>query len=132
MTALLNSIKNPSQEAKAFVRYYSNKKDHPMPTAAELKRTSPPSILIYGPPGTGKTSLLGTLGEKVQILDLDGGVRRTLSLRDDWREERLKCDVVELEEKNPARPDAAKNAKLQLDHISKLCKAGQYAKYTFH
>jgi len=68
---------------------------------SELTR-KPPKILIYGPPGLGKTSLFMTLGEKAQLLDLDGNADVALGLKDNLHAERMECDVRQILEDDPA------------------------------
>jgi hypothetical protein len=51
----------------------------------------PPRIIIYGPPGSGKTGFAMTGGAKVKYLDIDGGVRTGLFMKDKWSEQRKLC-----------------------------------------
>lgn len=51
----------------------------------------PPRIMIYGPPGSGKTAFTMTGGAKVKYLDIDGGVRTGLFLKDKWSDQRELC-----------------------------------------
>lgn len=63
--------------------------------------SKPPNVLIYGEVGTGKTAFLETLGERVEILDCDDGLRSGLKIDDKWKPERLKIEAKQFLEPTP-------------------------------
>lgn len=52
------------------------------------------NMLLWGPPRTGKTVFAGTLGEKLQLIDLDNNAGSLATFKDKFYEERRKVDVV--------------------------------------
>jgi hypothetical protein len=92
----------------------------------ELGR-APRKVLLYGPPGSGKTSLVQTLGERVQFIELDRGFETAFGLKDKWQEARKKIDVIPCWESDPTkRGDAYTKAKDALIKIHNDKIKGQY------
>jgi len=69
---------------------------------SEIDRPAP-NILIYGQVGCGKTALALTLGERAQVIDMDGGLRTGIKLKDVFTEARMSVDVKQFLEKEPHR-----------------------------
>ena len=71
---------------------------------ADMKDVGPPRILLYGEVGCGKTGLALTLGERAQMLEMDPwGCRTGLTLLDKFKPERLKVDIKQFLEEDPAK-----------------------------
>ena len=66
-------------------------------------KIGPPNIIIYGAAGTGKTALALTLGKYAQVLDLGGGLRTGITLKDKFQEARMQVDVKSCRETDPRR-----------------------------
>lgn len=70
---------------------------------SELPR-SPLRLLLTGPYGSGKSSLVMTLGSRLQLLCTEhGGWEPALSLKDSFHDQRMKTDVIPCTE-DPGRP----------------------------
>lgn len=96
-----------------------------MKVADLVKR--PPKILIYSGPGTGKTALTLTLGEKLQIIDLDDGLRTANALEDKFKAARLAVDAKQFLEPSPHTSALAfKRTKECLIGIANDCQRGRY------
>ncbi len=80
-------------------------------------------ILIYGKAGVGKTALLMTLGERLQMLDLDDGVYTGVKLEDEWKSERMKVDILQCLETKHDKATAFAAAKDALIKIANKCNA---------
>ena len=78
-------------------------------------------ILLYGGVGVGKSALVMTLGERLQLLDLDEGVETGKKLQDEFTSERLDIDVVECYEESHAKAVAFGKAKDELISIANAC-----------
>ena len=76
-----------------------------MPKLSEME-TKAPNILIYGPPGSGKTAFTMTLGEHLELLDLDKGSLTGLTLKDDFLEDRKKVEISWFEDTSPQKAAA--------------------------
>lgn len=86
-----------------------------------------PKILIYSGPGTGKTALTLTLGEGLQILDLDRGLLTAIHLKDKWTEERQKVDAIQYYEEKPwLRATVFRKVKSKIIDIANQCNSGKY------
>jgi len=88
--------------------------------------STPPKILLYGPLGSGKTGLALSGGKKVQLIDLDMGVKTGLTLKDDWAKARMEADVIPCYEDNPSRAYAYLKFKGYLEAIAQECTKGTY------
>ena len=98
-----------------------------MPILADMKILHP-KILLYGGAGTGKTALTLTLGENLQIMDLDNGLMTGLTLKDEHYEKRIKVNVVSgLLETDPKRGVAFMKAKNHLYAVAEACTKGTYS-----
>ena len=95
-----------------------------MPKLKDMK-LRPPRIIIFGPPGTGKTALLLTAGVRLQILDLDGGLRTGLTLQDKFYAERQEVEVKDCFETNPFAPTAFDRTLSFVKSFAKDCRAGK-------
>lgn len=96
-----------------------------MPRPSELTRL-PPKILIFGPAGSGKTALTATLGDRLQLLDLERGWTTALTMRDKFTEERAKIDVVECYEEPPQFGGAHDKLVAHISKVQKEIAAGTY------
>lgn len=97
-----------------------------MPKAADLI-LAVARVLLYGPPGSGKTCFLGTLGEILEIYDLDGNASSLATLKDKFYDTRRKVEVVSnLQYDEPGKFFAFQNLKNRLLTIAKEIKAGTY------
>lgn len=90
-----------------------------------MKQT-PPRIILYGPPGTGKTALMLTLGEKLQVIDVDDGLVTGLRLEDKWKKARGEVDVKRFVEDDPKKGVAFSKVKATIYGIADQCRAGTY------
>lgn len=88
--------------------------------------SKPPKILLYGPPGRGKTSLFMTLGEKAQLIDLDGNADVALGLNDNLRSKRLECDVKQFLEEDATKATAFRKVKEYIMGLGAQIKAGKF------
>lgn len=94
---------------------------------SELPPDKPAKVLIYGPAGRGKTALLLTLGERLQVIDMDDNLEVGLGLNDNLRSERLKVDVKQF--LDPGYPDkivAFDRVKEYLRGVMTSCHKGKY------
>lgn len=76
-----------------------------MPKLSEVK-IKPPKILLYGDVGTGKTAFTLTLGDRLQVLDMDEGTLTGVTLDDKFRSRRLEVDVVSCPDPDPNKATA--------------------------
>ena len=94
---------------------------------SELPSDKPAKVLIYGPAGRGKTALLLTLGERLQVIDMDDNLEVGLGLNDNLREERLKVDVKQfLDTDYPNKIVAFDRVKEYLRGVMIACHKGPY------
>jgi len=93
--------------------------------ASDLER-KPPKILLYSGAGTGKTAFVSTLGEILQLYDLDDGVTTLVTLDDKFSDLRKSVDVKQCLEIDPTKAMAFKKLKSHLQEVSKACALGNY------
>ena len=87
----------------------------------------PPKVLIYSPAGRGKTALALTLGERAQVIDMDGNLDVGIGLHDNLREERLKVDVKQfLDDEYPKTIKAFNRVKKYLEGVAEDCHRGKF------
>jgi len=82
-------------------------------------------IFLYGPPGSGKTALVLTLGEKLELLDVDTGFKTGQHLQDGFTLERGEVELTEFDD-DPIKPVLITQVKARVKEITKLVKAGNY------
>lgn len=51
-------------------------------------------VMLWGPPGSGKTVFAGTLGEILQLIDLDGNAQSLATFKDKFYDARRQVDVL--------------------------------------
>lgn len=96
--------------------------------ASELK-LSTTRILLWGPPGSGKTCFAGTLGDKLQLIDLDGNAASLATFKDQFQEARRNVDVLSgLQYDEPGKAFALMRVK---NHLLGVAKAISENKYPF-
>ena len=66
-------------------------------------KMNPPKILIYGDAGSGKTAFATTLGGRLEIIDIDQGIRTALMLKDKWTDERGEVELKTAYENDPSK-----------------------------
>jgi len=96
-----------------------------MPKLSE-REARPPKILIYGPAGSGKTALATTLGEHLQVIDLDDGLGTCFKLEDKFKEDRMSIDAVTITDTKVNKPDSFQKAKRAILDISNKAQQGQW------
>lgn len=83
-------------------------------------------IFLYGPPGSGKTALALTLGEKLELLDVDRGFKTGQFLKDGFTEKRGEVEVTLFDESEPSKPQVLTLLKTRLKEITAEVKEGKY------
>jgi len=83
-----------------------------------------PKIILLGQFGTGKTCLASTLGEGCLYLDLDGGLRASATLKDQFQAMRAKIEVVQILERDPRSPTVLLKVKEQVSKLLDLSVKG--------
>jgi len=86
----------------------------------------PPKVLIYGPAGRGKSALALTLGERSQIIDMDGNLDVAFGLHDNLQDERLNVDVKQFLELDPTKGVAFAKVKKYILNVVNDCAKGKY------
>tara|TARA_R100000306_G_C4370521_1_gene139757 strand:+ start:452 stop:1213 length:762 start_codon:yes stop_codon:yes gene_type:complete len=90
-------------------------------------KPKPPKILLYSGAGTGKTAFVSTLGEGLQLYDLDDGITTCLTLEDEHSKARKSIDVRQCLEDDPTKAMAFKKLQSYLNGVVKECHNGTYA-----
>lgn len=85
----------------------------------------PPKVLLYGTYGTGKSALTMTLGQRLEMLDLNNGLRTGLTLKDAHTTARQSIEVTQFIDKDP-RMTLYGNLKMKVLDISNRCTARTY------
>jgi hypothetical protein len=87
-----------------------------------------PHILLYGDPGSWKTALVQTLGDGLQILDLESGYHVGKHVDDQFKKDRLAVDIISCVDPDPTKALAFQNAK---SHIISVANGVTRKKYGF-
>lgn len=84
-------------------------------------------ILLWGPPGSGKTALAGTMGEKLQLIDLDGNAATLATFNDKHKAARAEVDVIQgMQVDEPGKAFAFMKVKAYLLDVAKQIKEQKY------
>lgn len=85
-------------------------------------------VLLWGPPGSGKTCFAGTLGEKLELIDLDGNAASLKTFQDQFRNDRLKVEVKQglHADDPPGGQFALMKIKAYILDVAKRCREGKY------
>ena len=94
--------------------------------ASEMKLDNP-KMLFWGAPGSWKTSIVGTLGAKLQLIDLDDNAAVLANFKDKFTEDRRAVDVVQgLQHDVPGQSYGLQRLKQFIMDIHKQCREKTY------
>ena len=94
-----------------------------------IDKYRPPKVLIFGRFGTGKTAYVLTHGPGTYVLDFDGGLRTAMTLKDQYTDHRLSCEVFDCVEKDFRYPSAFERGKAKILSIANTVRGGKTWEY---